>query len=102
MAVSRWERGASQPSGETYVRLGNLAPSSLCWFFWQRAGLRKSDNRTRAAGGPAVVSRTIKSPRCRWQRRAARGDHQKRPTLSLFPFCQCTLGRPGTTAITPI
>src|SRR5437879_633837 len=43
MAVSRWERGAAEPTGEMYLRLGNLADRSLCWFFWKRAGLRPSD-----------------------------------------------------------
>jgi transcriptional regulator with XRE-family HTH domain len=43
MAVSRWERGAAEPTGETYIRLGNLAEAPLCWFFWKRAGLRLSD-----------------------------------------------------------
>ncbi|MGA7295030.1 MAG: LexA family transcriptional regulator [Terriglobales bacterium] len=43
MAVSRWERGVAEPSGEIYIRLGNLAGDPLCWFFWKRAGLRLSD-----------------------------------------------------------
>jgi DNA-binding XRE family transcriptional regulator len=43
MAVSRWERGVAEPTGETYIRLGNLADDALCWFFWKRAGLRLSD-----------------------------------------------------------
>ena len=43
MAVSRWERGVAEPTGETYIRLGNLAEAPLCWFFWKRAGLRLSD-----------------------------------------------------------
>jgi len=43
MAVSRWERGVAEPTGESYIRLGNLADDSLCWFFWKRAGLRLSD-----------------------------------------------------------
>src|ERR1035437_2778168 len=43
MAVSRWERGVAEPTGETYIRLGNLADAPLCWFFWKRAGLRLSD-----------------------------------------------------------
>src|ERR1700721_136067 len=42
MAASRWERGVAEPTGETYIRLGNLADSPLCWFFWKRAGLRLS------------------------------------------------------------
>jgi transcriptional regulator with XRE-family HTH domain len=43
MAVSRWERGVAEPTGESYIRLGNLADAPLCWFFWKRAGLRLSD-----------------------------------------------------------
>jgi transcriptional regulator with XRE-family HTH domain len=43
MAVSRWERGVAEPTGETYIQLGNLAEAPLCWFFWKRAGLRLAD-----------------------------------------------------------
>lgn len=43
MAVSRCERGAAEPTGQSYIRLGNLADDPLCWFFWKRAGLRLSD-----------------------------------------------------------
>jgi len=43
MAISRWERGAAEPSGEMYIGLGNMAGDPLCWFFWKRAGLRLSD-----------------------------------------------------------
>jgi SOS-response transcriptional repressor LexA len=43
MTVSRWERGVAEPSGETYIRLGNISGDPLCWFFWKRAGLRLSD-----------------------------------------------------------
>src|ERR1035437_10623296 len=43
MTVSRWERGVAEPSGETYIRLGNIAGDPLCWFFWKRAGVRLSD-----------------------------------------------------------
>lgn len=40
MAVSRWERGAQEPPSHGYISLGNLAPESSCWYFWERAGLR--------------------------------------------------------------
>src|ERR1700751_2214998 len=40
MAVSRWERGAQEPPSHGYISLGNLAPESTCWYFWERAGLR--------------------------------------------------------------
>jgi transcriptional regulator with XRE-family HTH domain len=43
MAVSRWERGESEPPAEVYIRLGNIADDPLCWFFWGRAGLSTAD-----------------------------------------------------------
>src|SRR6201988_1846737 len=43
MAVSRWERGDSEPPADAYIRLGNIADDPLCWFFWGRAGLRTAD-----------------------------------------------------------
>jgi SOS-response transcriptional repressor LexA/DNA-binding transcriptional regulator YiaG len=43
MAVSRWERGVSEPPSHVYVEMGNLAGDPLCWYFWSRAGLRKED-----------------------------------------------------------
>jgi phage repressor protein C with HTH and peptisase S24 domain len=43
MAVSRWERGKSQPTADAYIRLGKLAGGPLCWFFWGRAGLSTAD-----------------------------------------------------------
>jgi phage repressor protein C with HTH and peptisase S24 domain/DNA-binding XRE family transcriptional regulator len=43
MAVSRWERGAAEPSGNVYLKLGNIAGDPLCWYFWRRAGLTTGD-----------------------------------------------------------
>jgi SOS-response transcriptional repressor LexA len=43
MGVSRWERGAQEPSSHSYIELGNLAGDPECWFFWGRAGLRNED-----------------------------------------------------------
>jgi transcriptional regulator with XRE-family HTH domain len=43
MAVSRWERGDAEPPAAAYIRLGNIADDSLCWFFWGRAGLSTAD-----------------------------------------------------------
>jgi SOS-response transcriptional repressor LexA len=43
MAVSRWERGIQEPPAEVYIKLGKLASGSDRWFFWGRAGLRKTD-----------------------------------------------------------
>ena len=43
MAVSRWERGETEPPAEAYIRLGNIADDPLCWFFWGCAGLSTAD-----------------------------------------------------------
>ena len=43
MSVSRWEHGETEPTGEAYILLGNLAGDPLCWFFWGRAGLNTAD-----------------------------------------------------------
>jgi DNA-binding transcriptional regulator YiaG len=43
MAVSRWERGTTEPSGNAYLKLGNIAGDPLCWYFWRRAGLTPAD-----------------------------------------------------------
>jgi len=43
MAVSRWERGVSQPPSHIYLEMGNIAGDPLCWYFWGRAGLSKDD-----------------------------------------------------------
>jgi SOS-response transcriptional repressor LexA len=43
MAVSRWERGAQEPSARSYIELGNFAGDPQCWYFWARAGLRPED-----------------------------------------------------------
>ena len=45
MAVSRWERAINEPPAEAYIQLGKLAGVPECWFFWQKAGLSKSDLR---------------------------------------------------------
>jgi len=38
-AVSLWETGEGEPSGETCLKLGNLAPFPLRLWFWEQAGL---------------------------------------------------------------
>jgi SOS-response transcriptional repressor LexA len=43
MAPSRWERGINQPPASVYIQLGKLAGDPTCWYFWGRAGIRKSD-----------------------------------------------------------
>ncbi len=43
MAISRWERGKQEPSAEAYIKLGRLATGEDRWFFWEMAGLKKTD-----------------------------------------------------------
>jgi transcriptional regulator with XRE-family HTH domain len=40
--VSRWLKGSLEPSGETYVALGNLIGSPDGIYFWERAGMDPS------------------------------------------------------------
>jgi transcriptional regulator with XRE-family HTH domain len=43
MAVSRWERGHTEPTPGAYICLGNVADDPVSWFFWGRAGLTTAD-----------------------------------------------------------
>lgn len=43
MSISYWLRGQQRPSPEYFIRMGNLAGDPQCWFFWEMAGLSKSD-----------------------------------------------------------
>jgi hypothetical protein len=43
MAVSRWERGVSEPPSHIYIEMGNLSGDPMCWYFWGRAGLSRED-----------------------------------------------------------
>jgi SOS-response transcriptional repressor LexA len=43
MAPSRWERGINEPPAEIYIQLGKMVGEPACWYFWEKAGLKKSD-----------------------------------------------------------
>jgi SOS-response transcriptional repressor LexA len=43
MAISRWERGIQEPPADIYIKLGKLAAGQDRWFFWESAGLKKTD-----------------------------------------------------------
>ena len=43
MSISDWQRGESPPSAANYIQLGRLAGDPDCWYFWEQAGLSKSD-----------------------------------------------------------
>lgn len=97
MAVSRWERGVAEPSGEIYIRLGNLAGTPLCWFFWKRAGLRPSDVDRVLPGGQGFARKRLSEVQM------VRAGGGKRPTLKkaslvaipLLPVHAGTAGSPG-------
>lgn len=38
-AVSQWESGYREPSGQIYIRMGNLANDGDCVWFWERGGV---------------------------------------------------------------
>jgi SOS-response transcriptional repressor LexA len=98
MAVSRWERGVSEPSGEIYIRLGNLAGDPVCWFFWKRAGLRLSDvTRVMSTARHRIARGVVPEPEM------VRAGSGKRHTLKkaslvaipLLPVHAGTSGSPG-------
>jgi SOS-response transcriptional repressor LexA len=96
MAVSRWERGVAEPSGTTYIHLGNMAGAPLCWFFWRRAGLRLSDV-TRVL--PAVQRRIARSHRPNVQIVRAGGGKKhilSKTKLFAIPLLPVHAGTPGS------
>jgi DNA-binding transcriptional regulator YiaG len=41
-AVSQWERGASEPSAENYIRIANLSDETNCLWFLEHVGVDMS------------------------------------------------------------
>ena len=41
-AISGWERGRKEPAVEHYVRMGNIADDTDCYWFWEKAGVNIS------------------------------------------------------------
>lgn len=96
MAVSRWERGVAEPSGEIYIRLGNLAGDPLCWFFWKQAGLRLSDV-TRVLPGVSRRLAEIQIPELNFVRAGYRANPTlKKESLVAIPLLPVSAGTPGT------
>jgi len=60
-AVSQWEDGSREPSGDNYLRMGNLADEANCLWFWERAGV---DVRriARLAGAPKPPRKGSETP----------------------------------------
>ena len=94
MAISRWERGAQEPTAASYIDLGNLAGDPLCWYFWGRAGLRNEDllrvmpNYRKRQGQRNVIQLQI----------AAAGSGKKKskiPQLVAVPLLKCTVASHG-------
>ena len=38
-AISQWERGASEPSAENYIRMANMADETNCLWFLEHVGV---------------------------------------------------------------
>lgn len=64
VVVSGWETARQEPSEARYIQLGRLAGHPDCWFFWERAGLSKSDimRLLPELGGQPSRPRTAKIP----------------------------------------
>lgn len=94
MAISRWERGAQEPTAASYIDLGNLAGDPLCWYFWGRAGLRNEDvmrvlpNFRKRLGRNGVVRLKVVS--------AGSGNRKaKIPQLVAVPLLKCIVASHG-------
>ncbi len=43
VAVSQWERGRKEPSTDRYIQMAKMSPGFDCWYFFEKAGLNRSD-----------------------------------------------------------
>ncbi len=43
VAVSQWERGKKKPSTDRYIQMGKMALAPEYWYFFEKAGLNRSD-----------------------------------------------------------
>ncbi len=43
IAVSQWERGRKEPSTDRYIQMAKMVLPPDCWFFFEKAGLHRSD-----------------------------------------------------------
>ena len=94
MAISRWERGTQEPTGESYIGLGNLGGDPLCWYFWGRAGLRNEDLMRVM---PTFSSRLNQAKVVRVQFVRAGGGNRKlkSPQLVAIPVLKCVASSLG-------
>jgi SOS-response transcriptional repressor LexA len=68
MAPSRWERGINEPPAEIYIQLGKMVGEPACWYFWEKAGIKKADvlsvlnSKRGAVRAPARAERAAAAP----------------------------------------
>jgi len=43
VVISHWEKGKKEPSNERYIQMAKMTPLPDCWFFFEKAGLSRSD-----------------------------------------------------------
>jgi SOS-response transcriptional repressor LexA len=77
MAPSRWERGINEPPAEIYIQLGKMVGEPACWYFWEKAGLKKSDVLA-ATGKKAGTGRT-------GTRSGRNGETVEAPLMQIIP-----------------
>jgi SOS-response transcriptional repressor LexA len=59
MAPSRWERGINEPPAEIYIQLGKMVGEPACWYFWEKAGLKKAELLALANRKKSGAARTV-------------------------------------------
>jgi transcriptional regulator with XRE-family HTH domain len=104
MAPSRWERGINQPPASVYIQLGKIAGKSPNrWYFWERAGIRKSDLQTilDAANGKSGRTGPQQIEVLSYGKKAKLGSNTKDRNLLAIPLYATTpaVGIPKTTVI---
>lgn len=82
MSVSRWERGVQEPSAQVFIQLGNLSSGFEKWYFWELAGLQRSE-----VSGVSGSANNLVIPATEHLRRAAK----KRPLVAI-PMTQVKVG----------
>ncbi len=96
MTVSRWERGVQEPPANLYIQLGNLAGGPECWYFWERAGLHRSDLMRVLPAAPPRPSTTRLSPKLKIIHAGASQRLTKERQLVVVPLLPVQAGTHAT------
>lgn len=79
MVVNRWEAGKQEPAAERYIQMGKMALPPDCWYFFEKAGLTRSDIYRLL---PEVQEAVLK-----------RVDKQRLPEITVLPASKVKAGK---------